>query len=575
MKYICLQSHGSPSLLSNDVVMHRKSNSSFGSSTIASSTSAQNEVLSYPRQFSCQVCQSSPLYHRAEIESNSIESFHLNCYVAIRNRRCEILRRQWLPHSDGLSTVVDLGRKQLHSISGKGGKGSKGTKKRKRSINHVPIVELKELQMLLEDAARLDSACQIGKKRQKQTDLITLIIALDKCFFRLLYQKRAYPELELHIPSAWDYFEETCAAQLEVCTKMLPLNARMEAAKELPQFFENVWDLNEENTCGLLRYLQARWFETCVLFSSFPHMRTIEMFDTPREFHRGEEMTMKGVYPLSFPLLSTWRSSVRDNVCHIYSFAVPNENALREMESVVGEKDLIELGGGTGYWMSLLEKRGNIDVSRMQCFDICPPGQGMNDYHGAASTFTRVSSGTVADICAKKANSKNQVLFICYPPPEPTHMLADALPYFRGSYVLFVGEWCGDTQSEDAQEILSAEFFVKRRVHLPNFGNTAYQLIVFERIGKNIGKEGKSETMSSHSTPPTLSETIPIDVCAVCGNNSQKLLRRCAYTWAICFCSEKCQTGQLGLSLHAVVLAARCIAWSPEKLQFSNSTHFV
>jgi hypothetical protein len=122
-----------------------------------------------------------------------------------------------------------------------------------------------------------------------------------------------------------------------------------------------------------------------------------------------------------------------------YSYAIPDATAL----TILAEHGpIIEIGAGTGYWAYLLRQRG-VDVV---AFDINPPlTEGhTNRYHKneliVGITWTEVLIGGPELV----AHYPDRSLFLCWPPPrEP--MAADALAAYKGSTLIFIGEWNPDT----------------------------------------------------------------------------------------------------------------------------------
>ena len=194
--------------------------------------------------------------------------------------------------------------------------------------------------------------------------------------------------------------------------------------------------------------------------------------------------------PPCYETLEAWRDCARDWLCRIYAFAVPNNAAIKVMAE---HQPLVEIGCGTGYWVSVLRKAG-IDIIG---YDSHPGFQ--NDYHGDARAHAKIEFGK-ADILS---NSKlaPRALFLCYPPPD-SEMALHCLQNFRGKTLIHVGEYAGDTGTLAFQMALQSDFALKQAVSLPNFGNTCYSLTVWERKPH----AGKLIALS------------PCSLCAACGS---------------------------------------------------------
>lgn len=159
-------------------------------------------------------------------------------------------------------------------------------------------------------------------------------------------------------------------------------------------------------------------------------------------------------YPVCWPGLAMFRDSARDPACHLMAYAVPNENSLAAIEAT--GLPVVEVGAGTGYWAMLLRDRG----VKVVAYDVAPaPARGsqaeqlalssaggaqrkraQNDYHAEIPAFTEVlQGGTEAS-----GRHPDHALFLCYPPPKST-MAEECLQNYKGSTLLYVGEWEGDT----------------------------------------------------------------------------------------------------------------------------------
>ena len=112
-----------------------------------------------------------------------------------------------------------------------------------------------------------------------------------------------------------------------------------------------------------------------------------------------------------------------------------------------GFQPLLEVGAGTGFWASLLRKRG----CEVEAVDVAPPGDKHNEYHGRLPPFTAVRRSSAAHATYPHAAT----LFLCYPPPHSTCAL-QALDLFKGGggegwwgscgvhsvYAVVVWWWC-------------------------------------------------------------------------------------------------------------------------------------
>ncbi|CEG43654.1 uncharacterized protein PHALS_13952 [Plasmopara halstedii] len=216
-----------------------------------------------------------------------------------------------------------------------------------------------------------------------------------------------------------------------------------------------------------------------------------------------------------YPLLAQWRDNCRDWCCHLYSYATPNQEALEVMAKYA---PIVEIGAGTGYWCSLLQRAG-VDVV---AFDNIPPsGESTqeNAYHGHVPPFCSVQCGG-PEILSQQ-DIRNRSLFLCYPPPGDT-MAVRSIQLFQGDVVLHVGEWQGDTGDSRFENELQRRFVLEQEILLPNWGNSAYGLTVWRRKAKNLNSVAW-RAMSCFNCDKTLQEavekSVPLRRCVICKTN--------------------------------------------------------
>lgn len=121
----------------------------------------------------------------------------------------------------------------------------------------------------------------------------------------------------------------------------------------------------------------------------------------------------------------------RFDLCKKYSFAIPDEKAL---EIISRYSPIVEMGAGTGYWAYLLNEKG-VDII---CYDINPFN---NDQ--ANNKWFEIKKGTPKDL--KKHPDRN--LFLCWLDIFPED--EKCLKYFKGEYVIYIGEGPGGCCASD------------------------------------------------------------------------------------------------------------------------------
>ena len=241
----------------------------------------------------------------------------------------------------------------------------------------------------------------------------------------------------------------------------------------------------------------------------------------------------------SYPLLTEWRNSCRDWCCHLYAYATPTKEALDVMAKYT---PIVEVGAGTGYWSSLLQ-RADVDIV---AYDKAPPsaaGAEDNAYHGCVPPFCSVACGGPEVL--SQENMAKHTLFLCYPPPGDA-MAVRSVQLFQGDVILHVGEWQGDTGDSRFESELQRRFALEKEMLLPNWGNTAYGLTVWRRKSNDI------EPIVWHAMSCFHCDKTLLDAAA-----EKEPLRRCIVCKTNVYCSSTCaQQDAVG---HAAEHAARLV----------------
>lgn len=158
-------------------------------------------------------------------------------------------------------------------------------------------------------------------------------------------------------------------------------------------------------------------------------------------------------------------ASERDALKTKYSWAVPNEKAIRAVASL---SPLVEIGAGTGYWASLISQAGADIVA----YDISP-------YEN------RYCEGQYYDVQQDSwhviAEHPDRTLFVCWPPyGDPMAELA--LRNYQGGQLIYVGEWDGCTASEEFFTLLNERWMKVLEIYIPTWPGDHDSLSVWERL---------------------------------------------------------------------------------------------
>jgi hypothetical protein len=159
---------------------------------------------------------------------------------------------------------------------------------------------------------------------------------------------------------------------------------------------------------------------------------------------------------------------MRKKLIWAYSWAIPHDEAI---ERIAQFSPLLELGSGTGYWAWLIaQARG-----RIQCFDLEPrqPPRWFETQFGDSQIVSQSSEFT---------------LFLCWPPLN-TPMASQALAGYRGTHVLYVGEWRGRTADSHFHDQLEREWNLLERIPLPHWPGFSDDLFLFKRKLRDEAEE--------------------------------------------------------------------------------------
>jgi hypothetical protein len=423
--------------------------------------------------------------------------------------------------------------------------------------------------------ASLHNEMQASNAPIARADRIRALIELDACYYALYYFSVSVKNAKaLYTPVVYFgameqmlYESKACgcgnmvgrflyevldAAQREVLRSSLGLDEGAFSVEETKQEYACTtapWRQDKFDN-PLLRVLRARWSESVYLFgpeegeaadddlvagmfASF--LRDAATNSQPQQLKKKKKKNQMQKDALALnkiqtpALLGAWRDSVRDWMCHVYAYACPNDAAIKEMTKY---GPIVELGAGTGYWLSLLASE--TCAHEVVGLDINPPGHAegklANEYHGSVPAHHgAIEQGEATSLAHSRF--RLHALFLCYPTPR-TSMALDALNQYAGEFVLHVGELVhGDTGDERFLAALQDEFALINRVALPNFSNTAYELTVWKRKSK-----------ITYALPPT--HLLCCGTCQAAIRRNTTFVRSRLHRGLV-WCSSDCMSGSL------------------------------
>ena len=446
----------------------------------------------------CKRCGASRFRHGIQSAQQSKNSQQLDLFCLLRNLRhdcfLKIKERDFVSLSSLKATLRDL--QKLHG-------------KLSSLIQQAPQLKTK-LSNLID---HLSIICTNGQTLDWEGTIQT-IMDCDAVYYELYYTEITmspnHSRLN-HVPHPVIYFGESLEelndaeqfVQQQQCTDESLLRAR----------FSLDCNVNEEDALTVLHHI--RFLETIQLFHLSGWLSRQEITSDFAKAARAP--VASGLYGMhetpAPPMLGAWRDSCRDFLTHLYAYATMPRAIREAMQTIVGKERVVEVGAGTGYLASLLQRNGvTIDA-----FD-CRPGE-QNEYHGSTPTFLPIKAEDSSKVVAKE--TLTFVLLLCYPPPDSS-MAIDTLRTFLnrgGKRIVHVGEFKGLTGTSAFERLLAKEFNCLKRFPCPTWGTDAASVTCWER--KKQGDKIQSVLLP----------------CVVCGKESQNRLRFIRY---LTFCGAVC-----------------------------------
>eukprot|EP00736_Rhodelphis_marinus_P014170 Rmarinus@m.26270 len=203
-----------------------------------------------------------------------------------------------------------------------------------------------------------------------------------------------------------------------------------------------------------------------------------------------------------FSYLHTFMDGVGTLIRQLFSWGIPNREALECIRRHCGQSGLIEVGAGTGYWAFLLHSIGldviAVDISGYtianNTYHTLVPGPFISqaecdDFNHRQLAFYHVQRGDESVV----SRYPSRTLLLCWPPREDdkSNMMAyNCVQNFAGETLLYVGEWRGQTTRESQygesagrlfQEYVESNFYLTETVVIPNWPFSRDKLMVWRR----------------------------------------------------------------------------------------------
>jgi hypothetical protein len=175
---------------------------------------------------------------------------------------------------------------------------------------------------------------------------------------------------------------------------------------------------------------------------------------------------------------------LKSTIASHFSWAVPTQRSIDAIKRYTDR--VIEIGCGSGYWAWLMEQAG-IDVIAFDA--MLPP-----------FAWYTVHLGNEVEVLLHS----DRTLFLCWPPWN-SEMASNSLSFYKGSCIIYVGEWMGGCASPKFFWLLNMHFEAVETIAIPQWFMRTDSVSIFLRRHRNIERE---EMDYRKSNKPITSKTI-------------------------------------------------------------------
>lgn len=134
-----------------------------------------------------------------------------------------------------------------------------------------------------------------------------------------------------------------------------------------------------------------------------------------------------------------------------YAYAIPSPETIEWVARFCGDRRIVELGAGRGYWAAQMARGG----LRVDAYDSEPPDktQNVSFLQAVGQKDVWYPVGAVDELGIWPGAGPDEVLFLCWPPGWGNTMASTALAAFEragGRRLIYVGEPKGGKTGDDA-----------------------------------------------------------------------------------------------------------------------------
>jgi hypothetical protein len=161
------------------------------------------------------------------------------------------------------------------------------------------------------------------------------------------------------------------------------------------------------------------------------------------------------------------RVQARYDMCRKYSFAIPTKEAINEISKF---SPIVEIGAGSGYWASLLQKNG----AKVLAYDKFPK----DNKYNFTKKYTKIEKA--GEEILKEIDSSYSLLLSW--PNYDNDFAHNALKIFKGQTVIYIGEPEGGCTANDKfHQELKKSWRLHKEISIPQWDGIHDTVMIYKR----------------------------------------------------------------------------------------------
>jgi len=164
--------------------------------------------------------------------------------------------------------------------------------------------------------------------------------------------------------------------------------------------------------------------------------------------------------------MTRMNTEVKNNFIKMFSHAIPNMQALEAIKKFAGDKLILEIGSGVGFWAKLL-KCLNVNIKPT---DFVDPNLYTPFNHFCF--IENISNLKVLD------EYPTEILMLCW---TKTVISYDSLKKFKGKKLIYIGEEQGCKADDKFFQLLQNEWYLISNINIPNLDEAQDSVFLYIR----------------------------------------------------------------------------------------------